>query len=81
MFRSNSWSDSFINLAESLNPSPTLYADTFLMPNVAKQMSPLKRHFEELAVKTTEKDDSLLDPKFEPLYESLKGLKYESRLM
>ena len=60
-------------MSESLNPSPTVYADSFMMPNVARQMSPLKRHFEELAVETMEREERLLDPKFQSLYEALKG--------
>ena len=69
--RSNSWSDSF--LADTMNPSP-IYVDTFAFSNAgSRQVSPMKRHFEELAVETTEKDVHLLDPKHQPIYESLKG--------
>ena len=73
--RSNSWSDSF--LADSNNPSP-IYVDTSSSQNVAvvtRQASPMKRHFEELAIETKERDENLLDPRFQNVYESLKGTK------
>ena len=76
--RSNSWCDSF--LAETMNPSPTptpttpTATEAFATSNGAsRQVSPMKRLFEELAVETTEKDEHvLLDPKHQNVYESLK---------
>jgi hypothetical protein len=60
-------------LADSNNPSP-LYVDTFPSQNVvSRQASPMKRLFEELAVETTERDENMLDPQFQQVYESLKG--------
>ncbi len=45
-----------------------------LFIEIDQQMSPLKRHFEALSIETAEKEESrILDPKFQPVYESLKG--------
>jgi hypothetical protein len=54
--RSNSWSDSF--LTESPSPSPTISVSgdiSLAAASFARQMSPLKRHFEELVVDTSDK--------------------------